>query len=65
VSQFAAALLCKGKIAGCIPEGVSETFHRHNPSGRTVTLGSTQAVTEMSTSNIYWGGGVKAAGAAG
>ena len=33
----------------------------HNPSGCTVALGSTQPLTEMSTSNISWV--VKAAGA--
>ena len=27
----------------------------HNPSGRTVVLGSTQPVTEMSTRNTSWG----------
>ena len=32
----------------------------HNPSGRTVALGLTQPLTEMSTRNISWG--VKAAG---
>ena len=36
-------------------------FYWHNPSGRTVALGSTQPLTEMSTGNISWG--VKAAGA--
>jgi len=36
-------------------------LHLHNPSGRTMTLGSTQTLTEMSTRNISWG--VKAAGA--
>jgi hypothetical protein len=35
-------------------------FHWHNPSGRTMALGSTQPLTEMSTTNISWG--VKAAG---
>ena len=38
-----------------------EIFHWHNPSGRTVALGSTQSLTEMNTRNISWG--VKAAGA--
>ena len=33
----------------------------HNPSGRTMTLGLTLPLTEMSTRNISWG--VKAAGA--
>jgi len=32
-------------------------FHRHNPSGRTMALGSIQPVTEMSTRNISWGRG--------
>jgi hypothetical protein len=31
-------------------------FYWHNPSGRTVALGSTQPLTEMSTRNISWGG---------
>jgi hypothetical protein len=35
-------------------------FHWHNPSGRTMALGSTQPLTEMSTTNISWG--LKAAG---
>jgi hypothetical protein len=33
----------------------------HNPVGRTMALGSTQPLTEMSTRNISWG--VNAAGA--
>jgi len=43
------------------PMGVVGYFHWHNPSGRTMTLGSTQPLTEMSTRNISWG--IKAAGA--
>ena len=43
------------KVAGSIPDGVIGIFHWHNPSGRTMALGSTQPLTEMSTSNIYWG----------
>ena len=35
---------------------VAGIFHWHNPSGRTVALGSTQPPTEMSTRNIPWGG---------
>ena len=49
------------KVAGSIPDGVTGIFHWHNPSGRTMALGSTQPLTEMSTGNISWG--VKAAGA--
>jgi hypothetical protein len=32
-----------------------EFFHKHNPSGRTMALGSTQPLTEISTRNISWG----------
>ena len=38
-------------------------FSLHNPSDRTMALGLTQPLTEMSTRNISWG--VKAAGAYG
>jgi hypothetical protein len=48
-------------FAGSIPDGVTGIFHWHNPSGRTLTLGTTQPLREMSTRNISWG--VKAAGA--
>jgi hypothetical protein len=51
------------EVAGSIPDGVTGNFHRHNPSYRTMALGSTQPLTEMSTRNISWG--VKAAGAYG
>jgi len=30
-------------------------FYWHNPSGRTMALGSTQPLTEMSTRNVSWG----------
>ena len=43
------------KVAGAIPDGVIGIFHWHNPSGRTMALGSTQPLTEMSTGNISWG----------
>jgi hypothetical protein len=36
-----------------IPDGVG-IFYWHNPSGRTVALGSTQPLTEMRTRNISW-----------
>jgi len=35
------------KVAGSIPDGIIRIFR--NPSGRTVALGSAQALTEMST----------------
>ena len=42
------------KVAGSVPDGVIGIFYGHNPSGRTVALGSTQPPTEMSTRNISW-----------
>ena len=48
------------KVAGSIPHGGNGLFHGHNPSGRTVALGLTQPLTEMSIRNISWG--VKKAG---
>jgi hypothetical protein len=42
------------KVAGSIPDGA--IFHWHNPSGRTMALGSTQPLTEKSTRNIFWRG---------
>ena len=53
---------------GIDERGYSKTFllgifHWHNPSCRTVALGSTQLFTKMSTRNIFWE--VKAAGACG
>jgi len=46
--QFAASR----KGAGSIPDGVIWIFHWHNPSGRTVALGSTQSLTGMNSSNF-------------
>jgi hypothetical protein len=51
------------KVAGAIPDGVIGIFHWHNPSGRTMALGLTQPLIEMSTRNILWW--VKAADASG
>jgi len=34
--------------------GVLGIFHWHNSSGRTMALGSTQPLTEMSIMNIFW-----------
>jgi hypothetical protein len=47
-------------VAGSILDGVTGIFYRHNPSDRTVALGPSQPLTEMSTRNIPWG--KKAAG---
>jgi len=43
------------KVAGSIPDGVIGIFHWQSPSGRTMALGFTQPLTEMSTRNISWG----------
>src|SRR5215468_5222175 len=37
-------------------------FYWHNPSGRTMALGLTQPLTEMSTRNISWGKGGRCVG---
>jgi len=49
------------KPAGSIPDGVNGIFQWHNPSGRTMTLGSTKPLTEIEN-QVYFPG-VKAAGA--
>jgi hypothetical protein len=40
------------KVMVSIPDVVIAIFHWHNPSGRTMALGSTQPLTEISTRNI-------------
>jgi hypothetical protein len=57
VAQLVEELCSNRKVAGSIPDGVIGIFHRHNPSGRAMAVGSTQPVTEMSTRSISWGGG--------
>jgi hypothetical protein len=49
------------KLEGRGFDGIIGIFHGHDPSGRTMALGSTRPLTEMSTRNISWG--VKAVGA--
>ena len=43
------------KVAVSIPDVVTVIFYWHDPSGRTMALGLTQPLTEMSTRNISWG----------
>jgi hypothetical protein len=45
-----------------IPDKVIGFFNRHNPSSRTMALGSTQPLTEMSTRNLLGGKGRPARG---
>jgi len=42
------------KVAGSISDGVIGIIHLYNRSGRTMALGLTQTLTEMSTRNISW-----------
>ena len=35
------------EVAGSIPDGVIGIFHRHNPSDRTMALGSTKPLTKI------------------
>jgi hypothetical protein len=49
------------KVVDLIPNDVNGIFRQYNPSGRTMAMGLTQPLTEMSTRIISWG--VKSAGA--
>jgi len=53
IGGYAVAQLAE--VAGSIPSGVVGIIYCCNPSGRTVALGSTQPLTEVSTRNILWG----------
>ena len=55
VAQWLRCCATNRTIAGSIPDGVIGIFHWHNPSDRTMALGSTQPLTEMSTRRISWG----------
>ena len=55
VAQWLMCCAKSRKVAGSIPDGVIGILHWHNLSDRTMALGSTQPLTEMSTSNISWG----------
>jgi hypothetical protein len=55
VAQWLKYYATNRKVAGSIPDGVIGIFHWHNPSDRTMALGSTQPRTEMSTRSISWG----------
>jgi hypothetical protein len=61
VVQLVDALRSSQKVMGLILDCVTGIFHSHNPSGRSLALGLTQPLTEMSTRSNSWG--VKAASA--
>jgi len=48
VAQWLSYCATNRRIAGSIPDGVIGSFHSHNPSDRTMALGSTQPVTDVS-----------------
>ena len=45
-------LVTSHKVAGSIPDDVYGNFQLYNPSGRIMSLGLTQALTEMSNRNF-------------
>ena len=51
------------QLAEALRYYVTGNFHWHNPSGRTMALGSNQPLTEKSSGNISWR--LKVAGADG
>ena len=55
VAQWLRRCATNRKVAGSTPDGVIGIFHWHNPSDRTMALGSSQPLTEMSTRRISWG----------
>ena len=55
VAQWLRCYATNREVAGSIPDAVKGTFHWYNPSDRTMTLWSTQPLTEMSTRSIFWG----------
>ena len=54
VARWLRCCVTNRKVAGSIPDGVIRIFHWHSPSDRTMALGSTQPLTEMSTRSISW-----------
>jgi len=55
VAQWLRCCATDRKVAGSIPAGIMDFSLTSNPSDRTIVLGSTQPVTEMSTRSISWG----------
>ena len=54
VAQWLRCCATNRKVAGSIPDDVIGIFHRHNPSDRTMALGLTQPLTELSIRSISW-----------
>jgi hypothetical protein len=49
VAQWLRHYATNRQAAGSIPDGVIGIFQGHNPAGRTMALGSTQPLTEISS----------------
>jgi hypothetical protein len=54
VAQWLRHYATNRTVAGSIPDCITEIFHLNITSGRTMTLGLTQRLTEMSNTNISW-----------
>jgi len=54
-NMFWTCSICIYVCMWSVPDGVIGIFHWHNPPDRTVALGSTQPLTEMSTRSISCG----------
>jgi len=55
VAQWLRYCSTNRKVADSIHDVVIWIFHWHNPSDRTMALGSTQPLTEKSIRSISWG----------
>jgi hypothetical protein len=62
VAQWLRHCATNRKVAGSNPDCIIGIFHWNNPSCLTVTLGSTQPLTEIRTRNISWGKGGRCVG---
>ena len=54
VAQWLRCCATNRKFAGSIPVGIIGIFYWHNPSDRTMALGSTQPPSEISIRSISW-----------
>ena len=55
VAQWLRHYATNRQVVGLILDVVNGIFQWHNPSDRTMALGSTQPLTEISTRCISWG----------
>jgi hypothetical protein len=55
VAQWLRCRATNRMVAGSIPDIAIRNFYCHNSSDRTMALGSTQPLTDLSTRSIFWG----------